>query len=132
MVSYISKDELKKMNEKERRLTVAAYAIDYGRGGITEMNRRYGLSRTTISKGIRELKSGVRYDPNGRTREKGAGRKFISESKFPELDSRILKLAGKDPSHPDMSIRKIVRALEEEYGIQVSRMTVYRTLEKYR
>lgn len=132
MPSYLSQDEFAKLNEKERRLLIAQYAIDYGRGGITEMNRRYGVSRVTITKGIKELKDGATYNPSERTRREGAGRKRKNDTDYPELDQHILELAGNGNSKQRKSLRKIAAELKEKYGIQVSYMTVSRTLEKYK
>ena len=130
MTSYLAPDELLQLNERDRRLTVARYAIEYGRGGIAEMHRRYKISKVTITKGIRELRDNDELE-EGRVRKSGGGRKSKNEA-YPELDELIISLAGGDPSNRTKSYRKIVRELKETYGITVSYMTVSRTLEKYK
>ena len=63
------------LNEKQKRLYLAAEAIAYGRGGITFMSHISGVSRSVITTGVKEIKSG---DPeilsaNTPLRRKGAG-----------------------------------------------------------
>ena len=45
------------LNESQTRWYVAREARVYGRGGIKKMNEITGISRTTIIKGIKELKN---------------------------------------------------------------------------
>ena len=61
------------LNEKQRRLMLAAEARALGRGGITRVARASGVSRPTIHKAMREL-DGPSTDP-GRVRKAGGGRK---------------------------------------------------------
>ena len=63
------------LNESQKRLFLASEAIAYGRGGISEVERISGFSRTTIRKGIKEIKSGK--TPNEKIRGTGGGRKPI-------------------------------------------------------
>ena len=46
------------LNEKQRRLYLASEAIAFGRGGITLMSRISGVSRSVITTGVKEIKSG--------------------------------------------------------------------------
>ena len=43
------------LNERSRRLVAAAEAVQLGRGGVSLVSRASGLSRVTVTKGIREL-----------------------------------------------------------------------------
>lgn len=65
---------IKKLNEFQTRWYVAREATVYGRGGIKRMREITGMSRTTVIKGIKELKNKTR-EINGRMRKIGGGRK---------------------------------------------------------
>ena len=69
------------LNEAQKRLYLASEAEAMGRGGITKINQLTGVSRVTITNGIKELHSGNYFratEPNdSRMRKKGAGRKGI-------------------------------------------------------
>lgn len=66
------------LNEKTRRIWAATEARIYGYGGITILSQATGLSRDTISLGLKELKSKKKIDID-RVRKLGAGRKRIVE-----------------------------------------------------
>jgi hypothetical protein len=58
---------LSTLNEFQARLFVADKALDQGRGGISHLSKLTGMSRTTITKAVAELRSrtklaGVRHD----------------------------------------------------------------------
>jgi hypothetical protein len=103
--------------------------MSYGRGGVTMVSRISGVSRTTITAGIKELKSGNIAD--GRIRKSGGGRKH-TEEEYPEIVDRIRSIVdGKtygDPmrvlSYTTESWRKIAAELLEKHGISVSYVTV--------
>jgi len=66
------------LNERSRRLWVAAEARSLGRGGIAAVIAATGMSSATIAKGIRELEeaeSGGAGLPPDRVRKPGGGRK---------------------------------------------------------
>ena len=70
------------MNEKGQRRWAAAEALGLARGGIALVAQATGLSRTTITAGIRELQGGQPGAPaetNGteRVRRRGGGRKWV-------------------------------------------------------
>jgi hypothetical protein len=60
------------LGERERRLVAASEARRIGRRGISMVSRACGLSRVTITKGIKELDEAP-LEP-GKTRRSGAGR----------------------------------------------------------
>jgi transposase len=72
------------LNEKTRRIWTATEAKIYGYGGITILSEATGLSRDTISFGLKELKSKNKIDID-RIRKSGAGRK-----KLVDIDKTIL------------------------------------------
>jgi len=68
------------LNESQRRWYASEKALALGRGGISRIGALTGLSRTTITKGIRELKSKKQLDTSQRIRQPGSGRKKLTES----------------------------------------------------
>lgn len=62
------------LDEKSKRLWCANEAVSLGRGGIKIISEATGVSRTTITTGIREL-TGKKDIPTVGIRIKGGGRK---------------------------------------------------------
>jgi hypothetical protein len=60
------------LDERQRRLHVAAEALAYGRGGGVAVSRATGVSRRVIRTGIRELQAAESLPP-GRVRRPGGG-----------------------------------------------------------
>ena len=121
------------LDERQKRLYLANEAISYGRGGISEVSRISGMSRTTITKAANELGSGVEID--GRTRRSGGGRKN-TEANYPGIEGEIREIVdGKtygDParvlSYTTESLRKIQAELEKR-GIKVGHVTIGKMLD---
>jgi hypothetical protein len=66
------------LNERQRRLFAGLLAMRRGHGGILSVAEITGLSRTTIRRGIAELRHGV--DLIGRhVRQPGGGRKPVEK-----------------------------------------------------
>lgn len=76
------------LNEGQRRRYLSAEAKAAGRGGISLVSRLSGVSRPTLTKGVKELD-----DPNaeipgpGKSRRKGGGRKPVWEKQPGILDT---------------------------------------------
>ena len=66
------------LNERQCRLWAASEARCLGYGGISIVARATGLSRPTITSGIKELENPERL-ADGRVRRKGGGRKKGSD-----------------------------------------------------
>ena len=64
----------KELNERQRRLWAASEALSLGYGGVSAVAHATGMSRTTITHGIKELQNGERL-PESRVRREGGGRK---------------------------------------------------------
>jgi len=62
------------LDEKSKRLWCANEAVNLGWGGVTIVSKAAGISRTTITAGIREL-TGRKDVPAVGIRRKGGGRK---------------------------------------------------------
>jgi transposase len=67
------------LNERQRRLYVAAEARAAGWGGVTAVARQTGVSVPTIRKGVAELEENEHLQ-RGRVRRDGAGRKPLIEA----------------------------------------------------
>jgi predicted ArsR family transcriptional regulator len=82
MIEFSQHDQYKMMhgvlNERQWRLYVATEAKRRGTGGISQVAREAGVTRKTIRKGLQELETGELYEPGGRIRRKGGGRKQIT------------------------------------------------------
>jgi len=121
------------LDEKQKRLYLANEAMSYGRGGISAVSRITKVSRTTITKGIGELKSTEEREKG--IRRSGGGRRVV-EDHNPEIYEKVRRIIdGKtygDPSrvvsYTTESMRKIQEALEKD-GIKVGHVTVGKILE---
>ena len=71
------------LDERQKRMFLANEAISYGHGGVSIASRISGMSRTTITKAITELKRGAQKD--GRIRRIGGGRSLV-ENKYPDIN----------------------------------------------
>jgi transposase len=121
------------LNERQRRLYVAAEARAAGRGGVAAVARQTGVSVPTIRKGIAELKSGEHLE-SGRVRRRGAGRKALSEvdpTLARDLERLVDESSRGDPESLLRWTSKSVRHLAEglrELGHEVHFTSVARLL----
>jgi hypothetical protein len=72
---------LSTLNEAQARWFAADKALDLGRGGVSRLSEVTGMSRTTITKAIGELRARGALMPAamGRVRREGGGRKRVEE-----------------------------------------------------
>ncbi len=90
-------------------------ALQHGRGGISRISRVCGLSRVTITKGVREIDDDPL--PPGRIRRAGAGRPKhqVGDPGLPgALESLVEPLARGDPESPLRWTCKSTRTLARE------------------
>jgi transposase len=121
------------LDERQWRLYLANEAISAGYGGVSEVSRITGVSRTTITKGIEELKNEKTID--GKVRRSGGGPKSVEE-KHLDIEERIRKIVdGSTYGNPERvlsytteSLRKIETELESQ-RITVSYKTVGKILD---
>jgi len=107
------------LNERSRRMMAASEAMDFGYGGITTVAGICGLSRVTITKGIKEI-TGTPV-PEGRIRRKGGGRHAIARSQpgIPAVLERIIEGSARgDPESPLRWTCKSTRSLSDELHSQ--------------
>jgi len=120
------------LDERARRLFAAGEARALGRGGVSVVSRVCGLSRVTITKGLRELDEEPL--PPGRVRRPGGGRPRIevTDPKLVErLDALVEPLSRGDPESPLRWTSRSTRALAEKLttsGHPVSHETVAQLL----
>lgn len=121
------------LDERQWRLYLANEAMSAGYGGVSKVRRISGASRTTITKGIEELKTGKSL--NGKARKSGGGRKYVEE-KYPDIEEKIRKLIdGSTYGNPERilsytteSLRKIEKELKNQ-GINVSHVSICKILD---
>ena len=123
------------LTERSRRLWAATEAMELGHGGIALVERATGISRSTITRGIREIEAGASDDlPPERARRPGGGRMRTVEKDrdlLMDLDSLIEPMTRGDPESPLRWTARSVRNLAEELqamGHEVSYRTVARLL----
>jgi hypothetical protein len=109
------------LNERSRRLWNAVEAKALGYGGIQLLSQTTGQSRTTITRGIKELKTGELEASPNRIRKEGGGRKRALD-KSPEIEKALLQLIEPtvrgEPDSPLLwttkSLRKLAEALKKQ------------------
>ena len=110
---------LPEMDERGRRQWAAAEARELGWGGVTAVARATGLSRTTITAGLKELSlpSKKRTAEAGRVRRAGGGRRPLVESDpglLAALEKLIEPVTRGDPESPLRWTCKSTRLLADE------------------
>jgi hypothetical protein len=128
------------LDERSRRMWCAVEAKSYGYGGIVLVHKATGVSKTTITKGIRELdaiaEAPVGAVDNNSIRASGGGRQSIVD-KYPnllnDLDELIEPATRGDPENPlrwsSKSTTKLAQALNNK-GYDITQRTVYKLLEQ--
>jgi len=117
------------LDERGRRLFAATEAVSVGVGGVTAVSRATGIARSTINRGIAELKAGC-HEIGGRVRRAGGGRKRAVERQpglLAALEALIEHAIRGDPEAPlrwvSRSQRNIAEALRHQ-GFAVSQKLV--------
>lgn len=103
------------LDERARRMMAANEARQLGYGGVSKISRACGLSRVTITKGMREL--GARPLAAGRIRRPGGGRPALLrlDPDLPRtLEGLVEPLARGDPQSPLRWTSKSTRVLAAE------------------
>lgn len=104
------------LNERAKRLWAATEAMALGHGGIETVTRATGISRSTVSRGLKELKAGAVVEPK-RTRRPGGGRKRNVEKDpalLADLEALVEPTTSGAPDAPLRWTSKSVRKLATE------------------
>jgi transposase len=108
------------LDERQRRLWAASEVAVLSRGGLTAVMRATGLAKTTILRGLREIRSaGERVA--GRVRRPGGGRKpvtVLEPALVAALDRLVEPTSRGDPQSPLRWTCKSTRRLAEELQAQ--------------
>jgi hypothetical protein len=123
------------LNERDRRLWAASEAEALGRGGVTAVCAVTGIARSTIGRGLSELRNGENPTPD-RVRRAGGGRKpkTATERGLLEALAKLVQSAIRgDPEAAllwvSKSQRHLARALAE-CGFTASQKLVGRLLRR--
>ena len=108
------------LSERARRLWAATEAQSLGFGGASLVAKATGISRSTIVRGMREVRSGAGPE-EGRVRRRGGGRKLATDTD-PHLEAALEKLVDPvsrgDPESPlrwtCRSTRSLAKELEDQ------------------
>ena len=104
-------------NEKQKRLFLASEASVLGYGGISKVSKLSGISRPTISQGVKELKNDNYIESDVRIRGKGGGPKAIHRGSMKvkkEIEKIIESSTTGDPMSPLKWTIKSTREIEKE------------------
>lgn len=103
------------LNERARRVMAASEAVEFGRGGIVAVHKACGLSRVTISKGIKEFQDEV--DIGERIRKPGGGRHSLINKEVNMISALQNLLEESTRGDPETALRwtcKSTRQLAQE------------------
>ena len=122
------------LNEKQRRLFLAAEAKALGWGGVSKVAKASGISRVTVHKALAEIES-KSISPE-RIRNPGGGRKDIAEYQpeiIDKLEALVDPVTRGDPRSPlrwtCKSTRQLAQALERK-GYHISHVSVAELLHR--
>jgi transposase len=122
------------LDERSRRIMAASIAVELGYGGVTAVSKACGLSRVTITNGIKELNAPPLEE--GRIHRPGAGRPSIESLDTTleiDLNDLVEDTAYGDPEIPKLWTIKSCRTLADDLqrlGHQVSHTKVMQLLKK--
>ena len=108
----------RQLDERQRRLFVAAEARAAGYGGIAAVSRVTGVAASTIGRGLKELEA-PSATPLDRVRRPGGGRKSLRETNpglLDDLNALVEPDARGDPMSPLRWTCKSLRRLADELG----------------
>ncbi|MCF8093499.1 MAG: hypothetical protein K9K40_13715 [Desulfotignum sp.] len=136
-IAAFIKETYSQLSEQDKRTYAAIEALKLPRGGKTFIANLLGCSRTTLLRGIEELKK-PETKPKNRIRKKGGGRKPTIEI-IDNIDEVFLKIiddyiAG-DPMNDkirwtNLSHKKIATKMKDA-GIDISVTVVKKLLKKH-
>jgi transposase len=124
------------LDERSLRIYASTEAESLGRGGIAAVARVFGLARSTIGRGLKEVRGDVASAPQGRIRRPGGGRKRLVDTDprlMKDLESLVEPGTRGDPESPLLWTSKSLRQLAtqlQKMGHSISYRTVGTLLER--
>jgi len=125
-----------RLDEKSRRLWCANEALAIGRGGVAAVSEATGVSRTTVTEGMKEIKGEKEISKSGSIRRKGGGRKKKTQqygSIKNDIEGLTEPVTRGSPESPLRWICKSTRNLAKELnkaGYEISHCSVANILKK--
>ena len=122
-------------SEKSRRRWAATEALSYGHGGISLVCKATGMARSTIHRGINELKAQQTLPPS-RIRRHGGGRKQLVDCQKNLLETLEGLIDSSSRGDPESTLRwmsKSIRNLTQELlkkGYKISETTTATLVHK--
>lgn len=104
------------LNEYQRRRYLSAEAKSIGYGGISLVSRISGMSRQTLTEGVKELDNPESIMIKGRSRKSGGGRKPVWEKQpgiMEDLEAMVSAHTKGDPMSTLLWTNKSLRNLEK-------------------
>lgn len=138
MKKTVSKEWLKifkTLNESQKRWVSGIKAIEFGYGGVSIVSHATGLSRTTITRGVDEVKKKKVLDSD-RVRKLGGGRKSLQltdEETIIALEDILNETTAGDPMSALKWTCRSTRSIAEklsELGHKISSSSVHTLLVK--
>jgi hypothetical protein len=117
------------LDERGRRRFAAAEALAAGHGGVSALSQITGLARSTIARGLVELRDGAQPE-RGRVRRTGAGRKRLTDKDptlLPALKGMLEPVTRGDPEAPLLWTARSLRNLADglrDLGYQIGHNVV--------
>jgi len=109
------------LDERGRRRFAAAEALAAGHGGVTTVARVTGIARSTINRGLAELRDeAAQQAAPGRVRRAGGGRKALTATDptlLGDLKALVEPVTRGDPMAPLLWTAKSLRNLAEELRV---------------
>ena len=97
------------LDERQRRLMMGAEARVLGHGGVAAVARAAGVSRVTVTGGVRELEAGD--EPLGRTRRTGGGRKSVTKTDPGGSEALLALVEPESRGDPESPLRWTTKSL---------------------
>ena len=125
------------LDERQKRLYLANEAKALGYGGISAIHEITGISRVTLTAGMKQLEIAAEDRlAVGQCRVRGAGRKHVTENQLGLINALLEILEANtrgDPMSPLIWTSKSLRNIETELalqGIDVSHMTLAKLIHE--
>src|SRR5262245_51209039 len=104
------------LNERQRRLLLAAEARLLGHGGVRAVAQVAGVSESTVREGVFELEEGRDPFPDGRARRQGGGRRSAGELDAGLVPALLALVEPDERGDPESPLRWTAKSLRGRAG----------------